>query len=157
MIVSVDALFSSNHKIGSKIISMGTKHLAKEENPCSHIALLVNGRWVHESTMDSGVRVLSLDVWSKINNEVTRRPLTSREYQEIANLYRDIKGRKYDWLGIAFFTLAVIPTFFGFKLCKTNLLQDNDKFFCCEVLGYLTNKCYSMMAPIQIAKELSGR
>jgi hypothetical protein len=154
MVVTLDAIFSHNDMIGSKIIANGTKHLAKRQAPCSHTALLVNKRWVHESTMKSGVRVISYDAWSTVNTEVARAELKPRSYQEIADLFRDIKGRGYDWLGITFFTLAIIPTFVGFKLPKKNLLQDKNKYFCCEVLGYLTRRCYSMMSPVQIAKEL---
>lgn len=158
MIVAVHALFSSNNMIGSKIIAKGTKHLARGTEECSHTAELVQNRWVHESTMHSGVRVISYDVWSKVNTEVARVELTPRPYQELADRYRQIKGKKYDWLGILFFTLAVIPTFIGFKLPKKNLLEDKNKYFCCEVLGHLTGKAYSMMSPIQILKELrSGR
>lgn len=154
MIVSVHALFSSNNMIGSKIIANGTRHLAQSTPKCSHVAVLINNRWVHESTMNSGVRVISHGLWLDHNEEVARVELAPREYQEVADHFRDIKGRKYDWVGIVFFALAVIPTFLGLPLPKKNRWQDKNKFFCCEVLAYLTDRCYSMMAPIQILKEL---
>jgi hypothetical protein len=140
--------------IGSKIIAKGTKHLAPDVPECSHVALLVQNRWVHESTMKSGVRVLSYDKWLSVNTEAARVQLDSQEYQNIANGYRIIAGKKYDWKGILFFTLAIIPTFLGFKLPKKNLWEDPKKYFCCEVLGYLTLHGYSMMAPCQILRSL---
>ena len=157
MIIPVHALFSHNKMIGSKIIAQGTKHLAPGESKCSHVALLVNNRWVHEATMKSGVRVLSYDLWSKINEEVARMELNPREYQEVADLFRDIMGRKYDWPGILFLGLCIIGTFFGLKLPEKNKWESKNKYFCCEVLAYLTNRCYSMMAPIQILRSLRAK
>lgn len=153
MIVTIDALFSKKDKIGSHIISRGTKHLA-DVPECSHVAMLVNGRWVHESTMKTGVTIVSYDLWKKINIEVERVFLFETDYQLIANCYRRIKGKKYDWLGITFFALAIIPTFFGLKLPKKNLFEDKNKYFCSEVFGYLTGMYYSMMAPCQILRSM---
>lgn len=163
MIVTVDALFSSSPKIGARIISGGTTHLAPniKEAP-SHVALLVNGRWVHESTGKAGVAVISYDLWSKLHKEVARVPLPDREYQEIADQYRKIKGKKYDYLGITFFAIALIPSFFAyhifgaknFMLPKVNRFQNPNKYFCCEALGSLLGKCYSMRAPVQVLSEL---
>jgi hypothetical protein len=163
MIVTVDVLFSSSPKIGARIISGGTAHLAPEVNQApSHVALLVNGRWVHESTGKTGVQVLSYPQWLQMHREVARIPQPAREYQEIADQYRKIKGKKYDYLGIVFFALALIPSFlayhlFGakdFMLPKVNMFQNPNKYFCCEALGYLLGKCYSMHAPVQVLSEL---
>lgn len=156
MIVTVHALFSSSNLIGSKIIAYGTHHLASDMPKTSHTAVLINNRWVHESTGSSGVRVISYDLWSKINTEVGRVELKSRPYQEIADLYRKIKDKKYDYLGVLYLGLCVIPTFFGTKFPSKNRWQSLNKYFCCEVLGYLTGQNYSMHPPVLIMKQLKN-
>jgi hypothetical protein len=157
MIVTVHALFSYNKLIGSKLIYKGTKHLAPMLNvKTSHTAVLVNERWVHESTGHSGVRVISYDLWKQINIEVGRVKLENREYQEIADEYRKIKDKEYDYPGVIYLGLCIIPTFFGLKLPKKNKWESPNKYFCCEVLGKLTGKYYGMSAPIQILESLKN-
>lgn len=156
MIVTIHALFSHNKLIGSKIIAEGTRHLASNVPKCSHTALLINGRWVHEAT-GSGVHVMSYEVWSKQHNEVARVQLESREYQEVADEFRKIQDSDYDYLGVIYLGLCVIPTFFGKKLPKENKWQSSDKYFCCEVLGYLTSQDYDMCSPIQILSILKEK
>lgn len=152
----VHAIFSHNKLIGSKLISKGTAHLSPNiKDTPSHTAILVNNRWVHESTGHSGVRVISYDNWSKINTEVGRVELKSREYQEIANHYRKIKDKKYDYLGVFYLALCIIPTFFGRELPKRNKWESKTRFFCCEVLGYLTEHYYGMSSPVQIMDKLN--
>jgi hypothetical protein len=153
MIVTVYALFSHNKRIGSKIISKGTKHLAPDMSETSHVSVLINDRWVHEAT-GVGVRVSSYDLWKTIHTEVARVQLESKEYQVIADKFREIKGKKYDYPGVFFLALCIIPTFLGFKLPKKNLWESKKKFFCCEVLGFLTGIYYGMSAPIQILGTL---
>lgn len=155
MIVTVHAIFSKNELIGSKIIAKGTKHLANERE-CSHVAVLINNRWVHESTLKTGVRVISYPEWSKINKEVERVELEPREYSDIANECRALLKKKYDKLGLIFMALCMPFTFIGFRLPKRNLLESKNKYFCCEFLGKLTGRYYSMMAPIQILADLKS-
>lgn len=157
MLVSISALFSSNNMIGSKLIAKGTKHLAKHLPDTSHVALLVNDRWVHESTGHSGVRVISIDKWSKYNKEVARIELNPKPYQQIADKFRAIKAKKYDYLGVIFLGLAIIPTFFGFKLYKKNLLENKNRYFCCEALAYFTGQDYSMSTPNQILLKMMDK
>lgn len=151
MVVSVHALFSKNDLIGSRLISCGTKHLSPSiNNTPSHTALLVNNRWVHESTGHSGVRVISYDKWKEINKEVDRVYLFDKEYQEIADEYRKIKDKDYDYLGVVFLGICIFLSLFRFKIPNKNPLENSNKYYCCEVLGYLTNEDYDMMAPNQI-------
>lgn len=157
MIVTVEVLFSSNNLIGSKIIAKGTKHLASKLPDVSHVAILINGRWIHESTGSAGVRVISYDAWKKINTEKAKFKLEDQEYQIIADQYRKIKNKKYDYLGVLYLGIMLIPTFFGKKLPNKNLLQSTNRYFCCEVLGYLTNKCYSMHPPVRILSEFINK
>lgn len=153
MIVTVHALFSHNDMIGSKIISKGSKHFCPDMPETSHVSVLINGRWVHEAT-GAGVNVLSYDLWKTIHTEVGRVQLKNREYQEIADQFRLIKGKKYDYPGVFFLGLCVIPTFIGLPLPSKNLVESRDKYFCCEVLGYLTGHYYGMSCPVQIFDKL---
>jgi len=153
MIVSVDALFSRNNKIGSKLIAKGTKHLESAIPETSHVSVLINKRWIHEAT-GAGVKVISYDLWKTIHTEVNRIQLSNREYQEIADQFRLIKDKNYDYPGIFFLGICIIPTFIGIPLPKKNLWESTNRYFCCEVLGYLTNKYYGMSAPCQILAKL---
>lgn len=155
MIVSVHALFSKSDKIGSKIISKGTKHLATTCTEVSHVSILINGRWVHEAT-GAGVNVLSYSAWAKKHQEQYRVQLPPQEYQKIANGFRLIRGRKYDYLGVLYLGLCLIPTLFGAKLPTYNSWESPSKYFCCEVLGYLTGRYYGMSAPVQILSEMQN-
>lgn len=154
MIVKIHALFSHNELIGSKIISHGTKHLVKDCPLTSHVALLINNRWVHESTGYTGVRVISYDKWKEINTEVARIELGEIEYQVVADKFREIKAKKYDYLGVIFLGLCIVPTFFGKSLPKENKWESKEKYFCCEVLGFLTGHYYGMSSPVQILDRL---
>lgn len=153
MIVSVHALFSHNEKIGSKLIANGSAHLAPAQPKCSHVSVLINNRWVHEAT-GAGVNVLSYDLWKTIHTEVKRVQIEDRDYQEIADQFRIIQGKKYDYPGVFFLGFCVIPTFVGVPLPKKNLLESKNKYFCCEVLGFLTGQYYGMSCPIQIIDSL---
>jgi hypothetical protein len=157
MIVTVDALFSYSSKIGAKIIAHGTKHMAKNQPLTSHVALLVNKRWVHESTGHSGVTVLSYEKWSKLHSEVARVPLKSTEYQIIANKFRQMVGKKYDYLGVFYLAFRIFLSYFGATLPAKNKLESTKKYFCCEVLGALTGQYYGMKSPVQILQDLLQR
>jgi hypothetical protein len=156
MIVSIDILFSHNNMIGSKLIVWGSHHLAKEIPKTSHVALLVNKRWVHEAT-GAGVHVSSYDLWASRQTEVARVEQCPIEYKELADQFRMIQGKKYDYPGVFFLGLAIIPTFFGFDLPKKNLWESKNKYFCCEAVGYLTGHYYGMSSPVQILKALNGK
>ena len=156
MIVKIHALFSNNNMIGSKIISHGSKHLVKNQPLTSHVAILVNDRWVHESTGHTGVRVISYDKWVQLHNEVDRVELGEIEYQVIADKYREIKEKKYDYLGVIYLALCIIPTFLGISLPTSNKWESKEKYFCCEVLGYLTGQYYGMSSPVQILEKLKN-
>jgi hypothetical protein len=154
MVVSVHAIFSKNSKIGSKLIACGTKHLASNRTPVSHTALLINERWVHEST-GKGVKVRSYDVWITEHQEVARVQLIDQEYQEVADHFRAIQDKKYDIPGVMYLAICIALNLIGKPIPKVNKWQSKNKYFCCEVLGYLTNEDYSMAAPIQILDKLS--
>lgn len=154
MKVTVEALFSFNHKIGAYLIAYGTAHLAPNtKEKVSHTAVLINGRWVHEATGE-GVTVKSYELWSTEHTEVARVKLQDQEYQIIADHCREILGKKYDYAGVFYLGIVTVPTFVGAKLPSKNLWQSNNKYFCCELLGKLTGHDYSMSAPVQILERL---
>jgi hypothetical protein len=153
MIVSVSALFSCSPKLGAKIISKSTAHLAPGLPLVSHTALLIQDRWVHEAT-GSGVSVCSYDKWSLKHAEVARVSLAPKEYGEIADKFRVIRGKKYDYLGLFYLGFWVFLSFFGATIPVKNLLESRKKYFCCEAVAYLTGCNYSMCTPNQILSRL---
>jgi len=157
MDVTVDIIFSNNHKIGSKLIVWGTKHLCPtiKEIP-SHGALLINNRWVIESTLETGVRVILYTNWLKLNNEIIKIPCKSQwKYKDIKYMYKELQNKKYDYPGVIFQALCIIPNkLFHTPIPKNNILQSDNKYFCLEVIGKLTNKDYKMTTPIQLMFEL---
>jgi hypothetical protein len=160
MKVSVHYLFSRRDLIGSKLISYGTRHLYPEfKNTPSHVAILVNDRWVHESTLDTGVRVMSYEKWLELNEEVAKVACPIEwEYEDIKNLFRSIQDKKYDWLGVIYLGLWMIPSkLFNVKIPEHNAWENPNKYFCSEVMGYMLNSNYDMKPPVEVLKELHGK
>lgn len=153
MEVTVHYLFSRNKKIGSKIICWGTKHLEPEvaDTP-SHVAVLVNGKWVFESTLETGVRRISYEEWKKINHEIEKLPCkTTRTLEEVIGYYRKIHKKKYDYKGLTYFAHHVaMNKFFGIAIPDENHWEDRNMYFCSEVIGEMLQKDFSMTAPVQI-------
>lgn len=161
MKVTVHYLFSRNNKIGSKIISWGTEHLEPSiYNTPSHAAILVNNRWVHESTLETGVRVISYQKWLEINEEVAKIPCTktSRDYSEIKNIFQEIRDKKYDYPGVIYMGGYVAANkYFDVDIPKENKWESSNKYFCCEAVQKLAGlEPASMKAPVQMMVELNG-
>lgn len=136
---SLRLLFSYNGKLGSKLIRAGSwafddSNLKYADIP-SHTAILLNGFWVVESVMSSGVRVIPYYRWLKINTEVASIPI-SHYKENPRELINEIWGKKYDFIALLWFIKAV----FCAKVCKlqkpvTNQYESEDKFFCVELVG----------------------
>lgn len=156
MMVSVHALFSTSSKVGARIIAEGTAHLAPQCPKVSHTALLVQERWVHEAT-GTGVHVSSYDNWSKLHTEKARVSMAPREYQEIADNFRAIQGKKYDYMGVFYLSWRIFLNFFGATIPAKNAWESRNKYFCCEVIAKLTGKYYGMKSPVQILQELRSQ
>jgi len=160
MNVTVHYLFSRRNLIGSKTISWGTKHLYPEfEKTPSHVAILINNRWVHESTLESGVRVMSYPKWLEINEEVAKIESPEVwEYEYIKQIFWYVKNKKYDWMGIIYLGLWMIPSkLFGMRIPTKNKWETQDKYFCSEVMGRMLERNYDMRTPVDILKELHGQ
>lgn len=156
MKTKVDYIFSKNTKIGSRLISWGTKHLANDKTRIpSHGAILINNRWVLESTLETGVRVLTYKKWLEINQELYKIPSDITDYTIIKNSYKQLKNKKYDWLAVIYLTFFVLLNkYFKVDIPKQNKWQSKNNYFCLEVKGKLTNKDYSMITPVELAEIL---
>lgn len=158
MKVKVEYIFSRNKKIGSKIISFFTRHLAPHIEPTpSHIAVLINSRWVHEAVLSDGVRVLSYQKWLSINEQTHKIPCARGEveYGIVKKFIRDMKGKKYDYLGVIYFGIQILKQLlFKTKIPSINKWNSENKFFCSELVGKLSGIDYQMTSPTQIADKL---
>ena len=160
MNIKLHYLFSRKEKWGSKLIGWASNKHTPLDNTPSHVALLVNERWVFESTFEKNVNIIEYDKW-KAQNIQTHRLLCSqkRTLEEIMNIMRSIKGKKYDWKGILYFTWRFM-LFWLFKkdIPDENKLEQPDHYFCCEAVGKVTGMDYSMKTPagiyIELKKEL---
>lgn len=156
MIISLAYLFSRNNKIGSRLISWGTKSLASTKIVPSHVALLINNKWVFESTLSTGIRIISYQKWLEINEEVRKIPCQSkRTYGEIKTLFKALEGRSYDYLGVIYFGWRIfLNMLFKLDMPKVNHWQSKNKYFCTEVVGKLLNIDYGMISPVQLMEYL---
>lgn len=159
MKVKVHYLFSRNELIGSKVIAWGTEHLTDQLVTPSHIATLINDRWVIESTLKTGVRVIPYKRWQEINEQVAKIPCAQeyREYDEIKSIYKGILNKKYDYAGVIYLGIYLcLNKYFGIKMPKENAWHRRSKYFCCEAAEKLTGiGPTSMKAPVQILSEFS--
>lgn len=159
MKVKIHYLFSKNEKFGSKFISWGTKHLSDRPTIPSHIAVLVKNRWVIEATFDKGVRIIPFKDWLKVNKVVASIPNSTGkiDFKIVKKVFKDIKEKAYDWLGVAYFGYRVaLNKFFRLDIPKTNKWQSFDRYFCCEAVAKLLDLGdFSMKAPVQILDEIS--
>ena len=156
--IKLHYLFSKNKKIGSTIIRKATKHLepdiSEEEIP-SHVAILINNRWVFESTLESGVRRISYEKWLEINTEIDKIECqTERTLEGVLGLFRGILDQDYDYLGVCYFGYRLaLSILFDTEIPKINKWNQDNSYFCSEVVGKLLELDYQMIAPVQIMVE----
>jgi len=153
----VEYLFSSNKKWGSKVIAWAAsfEDTGLSENP-SHVAVLLDGEWVYESTFTSGVRIVPYEEWLKINDELYRIPcvVKSRDHVDVTAKAKSLWGRSYDWMGIAFFIWRYLGLIvLGRPLPRVNRWESKDKHFCTEFMAKLTGANYSMKSPAKVCAE----
>lgn len=157
MNVKLYYLFSNNKKIGSKLISWGTSFLVpKMSSVPSHIALLINDKYVFESTMAQGVRVVFYKDWLSINNEVAKiQCKKDRTFEEIKSILKPLKNKSYDYLGVVYFGWRVfLNMLFKLKMPKINKLQSDKKYFCSEAVSTITGIDSQMLSPVELMLEL---
>lgn len=157
MKVQIHYLFSNNEQIGSKLIQWGTSHQHKLPQTPSHVALLINDRWVFESTLFTGIRVIPYKKWLEINQEVFKiKCIKKREYTHIKKLYKEIKDKYYDWPGIVYLGFwLILNKIFKIKVPKINRFEQKCLYFCCEgVAELLELGDYGMKTPADMLVEI---
>lgn len=154
--VSVFVLFSKNDRIGSKIIRFFTKNENKYKIPTpSHVALLIDERWVFESTAEKGIHITPYSKWLNNNEICFITYLNDYPYEFIKKLYRSLDQKKYDWLGLIYLSIwTVLNRLFCVSLPERNCLERSDKYFCTEVLEHLIDKDLSMYSPTKVMIHL---
>jgi hypothetical protein len=127
-------LFSRNKKCGSKLIawssSLFPSHITNLKEVPSHVAVLVENTFVIESTLTTGVRLVPYDKWKQINEE-----LYKIEYKQtgesVKYLLFEVWGKKYDYLGILYFTYQMLKhLIFKSELPTQNYWERENYFFC---------------------------
>lgn len=159
MKVNVNYIFSRNDKIGSFIIRNSTKQLQPEvEKSPSHVAILVNNKYVIESTLESGFRVIPYKKWLELNEELYKFECAQTwMMKEIKQLYKPLKNKKYDFKGVLYFSWRIILNlFFRIEMPLKNKWHQEDRYFCCEVLGKMTGVSYEMVAPVQLVYRIKN-
>jgi hypothetical protein len=156
MKIKLEYLFSYRNLIGSKLISWASNKETPLKNCPSHVALLVNEKWVFESTMSHNVSVISYKKWKEKNIESYKLLCSQdRTFEEIKNVLKPIKGKKYDVKGILYFALMFLRLIILKKpLPLINKWQDPNKYFCCEAVGTITGSNYSMFTPAKVYLSL---
>jgi hypothetical protein len=144
----VTLLFSSNKKIGSKLISTGTwllekdcRYFGKPSEVPSHVAVRYKDM-VIESTLFTGVRIITYAEWLKINNPLHAIDIQCDESLVENNLIK-MYGKKYDWLGIFYFTVRLLTP----GAPKENKWQDSDKYFCTEFASLFIHPSFRDLSP----------
>jgi hypothetical protein len=156
MKVKIDILFSRNCKIGSRLISWASSKTAPLYPTPSHVAILVNSKWVFQSTLEKNVHIISYKEWLTINEQLYQIDIQEdHEFSQIKALFRSLEGKKYDWGGIAYYSIRwALNQGFGLRMPKTNIFQSKDKYFCCEVAGMLLKQDFSMDNPADVYFKL---
>lgn len=161
MKVQATLLFSKNNKIGSKCITWLCHHQNKFshiiETP-SHVALVLQKRWVFEAVVGKGVVVQSFDKWSANNIVCHFIDLGQCEYQDIADEFRKIKSKPYDYIGAFYLGLCLLLNkFIRIPIPRNNLLECKRCYFCSEAVGAILNKNLSMTTPTALMCELESQ
>lgn len=150
---TIHILFSRNKKIGSKLISYAAKYEKLNlENYPSHVAILINEKWIFESTFNTGVRIVPYNKWQEINEELYRVKYSGLlDNQTVLQTAANMWGKKYDWCGILYFLFCYLNLIiFKRELPDINKWQNCNKYFCTEYISILYNKDFSMKSPAKI-------
>lgn len=154
--MKVDFIFSRRNKIGSKLIAWASKYENLElENAPSHGAILLNKRFVIESVMGSGVRLVPYFKWAEINEELYRIPSDDITKDFLDRELLTVWGKPYDWRGILYFACCYLALIlFKKPLPEKNKWERPSHLFCIELIGRLSGTYYSMTSPAQMCKRL---
>jgi hypothetical protein len=157
--MTIHYLFSKNKKCGSKLISWGSAlfpaHTTNLKNEIpSHVAILVDGVFVIESTLTTGVRVVPYSKWKQINKELYKIERNTKG-ECIKCLLFEVWGKKYDWFGIVYFAYCMFKHLaFTSHLPNKNKWERENYFFCTEFAARLGGYNYSMTTPAKMCNDL---
>lgn len=155
-LVSVSIIFSKNDKFGSHLIRIFTDQFNDTlyQTP-SHVALLIENRWVFESTAEKGIVITPFEKWSENNTACLIKFLGQVEYAHLKALYRRLEGCKYDWPGVIYLALFVLLNrLFKTSIPAKNCLESRNKYFCTEVIEELIKKDLSMTTPVELMLDI---
>lgn len=152
MNITVHYLFSKNSKIGSKIISNLTQYIHPNELSPSHVAILINNKYVFESTLNTGIRLIKYNEWIKHNTELKRLEcLQNWSMEKFKKVLRKVRGKKYDYPGVLYLGYRLILNkLFRIKIPEKNIFDHKYRYFCCEAVGNMTRINYEMTTPIEV-------
>jgi len=157
--IKVHYLFSRNEKIGSFIIRKSTAVFEPTVNETpSHVALLLDDKWVIESTLETGFRIIGYKKWLELNEELYKIPCEQEwTMVGIKEHYKPLKGKKYDYPGVLYFSWRVILyLLFRISKPKKNRFNHDNKYFCCEVISRMTGISYEMTAPVELLVRIKS-
>jgi len=150
----IKLLFSRNKKIGSRLISRFTRFLSPFKETPSHTAILVNNKWVIESTLESGFRVIGYRKWLQLN-EIVYSSTTNLSWDFVKKRTKKLKGKKYDYFGVIYLGWRVLLLkYLNISKPKKNLFDHKDKYFCTEVVGNLMDINCQMITPIELLNKI---
>jgi hypothetical protein len=155
--MKIEYIFSRRDAIGSRFIAWGTKHLAPEiKDTPSHVAVLVDDTWIIESVMESGVRIVPFQEWSKGNIIVDVVPCKKNPHvMSSLHLIFSKFHKKYDMLGLIYFSLRIgMNKYFGTPLPKKNIFNHENRYFCVELVATMNGEDYQMTCPVQLLQRL---
>jgi hypothetical protein len=156
-------VFSRNKKIGSRLISWASGKLLPEmQKVPSHVAVLIEfdesaEPFVIESIVGHGVRIIPLSCWLNINELCYKIPCkTQFSVSDISFVLVDIWDKKYDKMGILFFSYCFLMHFiFKTPFPEKNKWQSDDRYFCTEAAAKLTGyKKHGMVTPAKMCHDL---
>lgn len=153
----IEYLFSRRPKsVFSNLISWASsKEGFKLEKYPSHMAVLIDGTMVVESTFTTGVRIIPHAQWVRKNEELYRIPRSNLlNNQDTLNSAFKLWGKGYDWVGILYFAWRFLGLMIlGKPLSAKNHWQNENRYFCSEYAGSLAGEDFSMKSPAKICYE----
>lgn len=161
--MSVYAVFTRNKKIGSRLIAAASNRLldGRLARTPSHCGILIDegvNIYVLDSTLTAGVRYIDIADFVK-ENEILYTVRLKITPEEVYKAIPDLKGKGYDWLGLAYFAAKIAShLLFKTKIPNDNKWESDKKYFCNELLGEVIKyPRYSMVTPAKMMVDLIER
>lgn len=155
--MDIKFLFSKNKLIGSYIIRLCSYWVNNIgftfDNTPSHVAILIDDIYVIESVMSDGVRIIPYNKWLERNILISK--IEADNFKECPkDLMFEMWGKSYDNKGLFYFAICVLKNkLFNTPLPKTNIFEQEDRFFCTEFASRIYDgDTGSMRTPLQLMK-----